>query len=93
MDKHFHKNEFGICPLCGNPLYLFTTNRQMFQINAGGLVTNELASSEDIRYVCRCGFKNNAKKTLEGIRPIEFASRVYDMSIDKENPIGRITND
>ena len=65
----------------------------MFQLNAGGSVTNECVSSEDIRYVCKCGFKSNAKKTIEGIRPIEFASRLDNISIDKENPIGRITND
>jgi len=93
MDKHFHRDEFGICPLCGEPLYLFTTNRQMFQLNTGGSVTNECVSSEDIRYVCRCGFKTNAKKTIEGIRPIEFASRLDNISIDIENPIGRVVND
>ena len=90
MDKHFHKDEFGICPLCGSPLYLFSTNRQMFQMNTGGTVTNECVSTEDIRYVCRCGFKTRAKKTIEGIRPVDYASRLDDISIDKEKPIGVI---
>ena len=94
MDKHFHRDEFGICPICGEPLFLFTTNRQMFQLNTGGSVTNECVSTESIRYVCLlCKFTSNAKKTIEGVRPVDYASRLNNISIDKENPIGRVIND
>jgi hypothetical protein len=90
MEVHFHKNEFGICPLCGKPLLLYATNRQMFKLNPGGTAIKEQASLEDLWYICTCGFASKAKKTIEGIRPVEYANRIDNISIDTKNPVGKV---
>ena len=48
MEVHFHKNEFGICPICGKHLLLYAVNRQMFKLNPGGTAIKEQATSEDL---------------------------------------------
>ena len=93
MEKHFHKDEFGICPICGKQLYLYVSNKQMFKLNTGGAIVNEQCNMENIKFVCRCGYNVTAKKTIEGIRPLEYANRIDNISIDTVNPIGRITDD
>ena len=90
MEVHFHKNEFGICPLCGKNLLLYAANRQMFKLNPGGTAIKEQAALEDLWYICTCGFASKAKKTIEGIRPVEYANRIDNISIDIKNPVGKV---
>ena len=90
MEVHFHKNEFGICPICGKHLLLYAVNRQMFKLNPGGTAIKEQATSEDLWYMCECGFASKATKTIEGVRPIAYANMIDSIHVDTKKPIGKV---